>query len=222
MWRCIWSACRTRRALTIIWLSMRAVLDVGGYCAEGGPYVIAQHCPDGVAWLLPLSIFAGLGSAGLMGWKGAQLGGPYGGLVLLAWPALFISLGWNFLEFAFFPPEGMTGIELGLADTRHHLRDHGRRARSWASCRVARAGQPGRPAVPMPPTTSSAEARPAISIRCDEEHAQLVTDLVHAAEQQRCGPDAATSRRACPPATEERGLVCRAGAADARCIARVR
>ena len=48
-----------------------------------------------------------------MSWKGAALGGPYGGLVLLAWPALFISLGWNFLEFAFFPPPPDTGIELG-------------------------------------------------------------------------------------------------------------
>ena len=35
------------------------------------------------------------------------------GLVLLAWPALFISLGWNFLEFALFPPPPDTGIELG-------------------------------------------------------------------------------------------------------------
>lgn len=100
-------------ALTIVWLSMRAVLNVGGYCAEGGAYVIAQHCPDGVALLLPLAIFAGLGCAGLIGWKGALLGGPYGGLVLLAWPALFISLGWNFLEFAIFPPPPSEGIELG-------------------------------------------------------------------------------------------------------------
>jgi hypothetical protein len=100
-------------SLTIIWLSMRAVLDIGGYCAEGGAYEIAHHCPDGVAFLMPLSIFAGLGSAGLMGWKGAKLGGPYAGLVLLAWPALFISLGWNFLQFALFPPPPESGIELG-------------------------------------------------------------------------------------------------------------
>jgi hypothetical protein len=100
-------------SLAIIWLSMRAVLDVGGYCAEGGPYEIAQHCPGGVALLLPVSIFAGLGSAALMGWKGSHLGGVYGGLVLLAWPALFISLGWNFLEFALFPPPPDTGIEFG-------------------------------------------------------------------------------------------------------------
>jgi hypothetical protein len=100
-------------SLTIIWLSMRAVLDIGGYCAEGGPYEIAHHCPDGVGLVLTLSIFAGLGCAGLMAWKGAALGAPYDGLVGLAWPALFISLGFNFLQFGFFP-SGETGIELGF------------------------------------------------------------------------------------------------------------
>jgi hypothetical protein len=101
-------------SLTIIWLSMRAVLDIGGYCADGGPYEIAHHCPDGVGLLLTLSIFVGLGCAGLMGWKGAVLGAPYDGLVLLAWPALFISLGWNFLQYAFFPGPGDNSIELGF------------------------------------------------------------------------------------------------------------
>lgn len=35
-----------------------------------------------------------------------MIGGPYGGLVALAWPALFLSLAWNFLEYALQPPEG--------------------------------------------------------------------------------------------------------------------
>jgi hypothetical protein len=100
-------------ALTILWLGMRAVLDIGGYCAEGGPYVIDRHCPDGVALLIPLSIFGGLGSAALMGWKGAALGGAWAGLVLLAWPALFLGLGWNFLQYAFAPPPPSQGVELG-------------------------------------------------------------------------------------------------------------
>jgi hypothetical protein len=100
-------------SLTIIWLSMRAVLDIGGYCADGGPYEIAHHCPDGVGLLLTLSIFVGLGCAGLMAWKGVSLGAPYDGLVGLAWPALFISLGFNFLQFAFFP-SGEEGIEIGF------------------------------------------------------------------------------------------------------------
>jgi hypothetical protein len=99
--------------LTLVFLGMRAVMDVGGFCAEGGPYEIQTHCPEGTVVLLPLSIFAGLGSAGLMAWKGAQIGGIFGGLVALAWPALFISLGWNFLEYAVWPPPPDTGIDLG-------------------------------------------------------------------------------------------------------------
>jgi hypothetical protein len=63
--------------------------------------------------LLPLAIFAGLGAAALMGWKGSQIGSPFGSLVALAWPALFISLGWNFLEYALWPPAPDTGIVWG-------------------------------------------------------------------------------------------------------------
>ena len=99
--------------LTLIFLSMRAVMDVGGFCAEGGPYEIQTHCPEGTVLLLPLSIFAGLGSAALAGWKGAQIGGPFAGLVALAWPALFISLGWNFLEYGLWPPGDDGGIVWG-------------------------------------------------------------------------------------------------------------
>jgi hypothetical protein len=100
-------------SLTLIFLSMRAVMDVGGFCAEGGPYEIQTHCPEGTVLLLPLSIFGGLGSAALAGWKGAQLGGPFAGLVALAWPALFISLGWNFLEYGLWPPGDDGGIVWG-------------------------------------------------------------------------------------------------------------
>lgn len=99
--------------LTLVFLSMRAVMDVGGFCAEGGPYEIQTHCPEGTALLLPLSIFGGLGSAALAGWKGARIGGPFAGLVALAWPALFISLGWNFLEYGLWPPGDEGGIVWG-------------------------------------------------------------------------------------------------------------
>ena len=92
--------------IALLWLGMRAVMDIGGFCASGGPYEIAVECPDAVVLSTPLSIFGGFLAAGLILWGGAGLGGSWPGLVLLAWPALFLSLGWNFLQYGFFPPDG--------------------------------------------------------------------------------------------------------------------
>jgi len=93
-------------AITSVWLGMRAVLDIGGVCASGGPYVNAVQCPDSVALIMFLAFPIGFASAGLMAWMGTRLGGGYAGLVGLAWPALFLSLGWNFLQYGVSPPGG--------------------------------------------------------------------------------------------------------------------
>ena len=34
--------------IALLWLGMRAVMDLGGFCASGGPYEIAVECPDAV------------------------------------------------------------------------------------------------------------------------------------------------------------------------------
>ena len=96
-------------SLTILWLSMRAVMGIGGACASGGPYVPAVECPDVVVALTPLSVFGLFIFGGLAAWGGSRLGGGWVGLILLAWPALFLSLGWNFLEFGLRPPGGEPG-----------------------------------------------------------------------------------------------------------------
>jgi hypothetical protein len=93
-------------SIALLWLSMRAVMGIGGSCASGGPYVPAVECPDAVVLLTPLSIFAGVASLGLAAWGSAGLGGAWAALLLLAWPGLFLSLGWNFLEFGLRPPGG--------------------------------------------------------------------------------------------------------------------
>jgi hypothetical protein len=93
-------------SITVLWYGMRAVMDVGGFCASGGPYEIDVVCPDAVIATTPLSILGGLLAIGLMIWGGSALGGSWIGLAFLAWPALFISLGWNFLQYGFFPPGG--------------------------------------------------------------------------------------------------------------------
>jgi hypothetical protein len=95
--------------MTILWLSMRAVMGIGGFCATGGPYVPAVECPDVVVALTPLSIFGLFIFGGLAAWGGAALGGGWIGLIALGWPALFLSLGWNFLEFGLRPPGGAPG-----------------------------------------------------------------------------------------------------------------
>jgi Short C-terminal domain len=100
--------------LTLVFLGMRSVMDVGGACADGGPYVSAQPCPDGAALALTGGIFGLVAAAGLMIWFGSRLGGGYVSLVFLGWPALFISLGFNFLQYGFDPPGDVAGPEWGF------------------------------------------------------------------------------------------------------------
>ncbi len=92
--------------LTLLFLGMRSVLDIGGSCADGGPYVSRQSCPAGVPLATVGGIFGLFLFGGLTALAGSRIGGPWGGLVFLAWPALFLSLGWNFLEFAVRTPGG--------------------------------------------------------------------------------------------------------------------
>jgi hypothetical protein len=88
--------------LTILFLAMRSVMDVGGFCAEGGPYVIATPCPKGVPGLMLGGIWIGMIAVFVYRWQASKAGAV--SLVLLLWPALFLSLGWNFLEYGVSPP----------------------------------------------------------------------------------------------------------------------
>jgi hypothetical protein len=98
-------------ALTLLFLGMRAVMNIGGTCASGQqPYVVAHPCPAGVALLLPASIWGGLIFLGLYVWQTWRNKAP--SLLALAWPTLFLSLGWNFLEFGLRPPGG-GGVAVG-------------------------------------------------------------------------------------------------------------
>ena len=99
-------------SIALMFIEMRAVLDVGGSCADGGPYVSPQPCPQGT-WLMFLAIFGGFGWGALAFWAGQSIGGRYGAVPFLAWPALFCTLGFNFLQYGVAPPGG-GGIELGF------------------------------------------------------------------------------------------------------------
>lgn len=98
-------------ALTLVYLSMRSVMDVGGFCAEGGPFEIETHCPQGVPGVMIGSLWGGIILAGVYVWQVLRHRVP--SFTGLLWPALFLSLGWNFLEYAFNPPGTGGGVVWG-------------------------------------------------------------------------------------------------------------
>lgn len=89
--------------LTLLYFLMRAVMAVGGFCASGGPYVIATPCPDNVAMLTPAAIFSMIVGLFVYMANRAKNGPDW---TMLWWSGLFLSLGWNFVEFSINPPEG--------------------------------------------------------------------------------------------------------------------
>lgn len=96
--------------LTLLYNGSQAVMAIGGFCAEGGPYVIEQHCPEGAAPATLLGIL-GLWVFGAIGLVGAARVGGYGWLIVAAWTATFGVLGWGFLQSGVIdPPEGETVV----------------------------------------------------------------------------------------------------------------
>jgi hypothetical protein len=81
----------------------------GGFCASGGPYVIAHQCTGADMRLLMVSILGMLVSAGCYLAGTRMLGGWTGTAGLLVWAALFGTLGWNFIDLGLHPPAGMNG-----------------------------------------------------------------------------------------------------------------
>jgi hypothetical protein len=89
--------------ITVLFLAMRGLMDLGGFVAIGGPYEIAHRAPSW-HWVLPASIVLGM----MLGFANAALAAAAGGfnLALPAWSALFLALGWNFAEYGVHPPGG--------------------------------------------------------------------------------------------------------------------
>jgi hypothetical protein len=90
-------------ALAWAFLSMRAVMVVGGSCADGGPYVSAQSCPSGAGFIglaIPLMLVA----AFVGSFAAGSLSAP--NLLVPMWAGLFGALGWNFLEYGVTRPGG--------------------------------------------------------------------------------------------------------------------
>lgn len=95
---------------TLLFLSSTAVIGLGGFCASGGPYVIAVQCPDSVVAFTPLSIIGGLIAVALWMFLAQGFGTP---LTTWAWPILFCGLGVAFLT-SFVQYQEPTGLIVGV------------------------------------------------------------------------------------------------------------
>src|SRR5580658_4518956 len=86
---------------------MRDVMDVdGGFCASGGPYVVAHQCSGADARLLLVGILGGLLAAAVYA-GGTTLFGRSGSSAGLAgWVAVFGAFGWNFISLGIHPAAG--------------------------------------------------------------------------------------------------------------------
>jgi hypothetical protein len=82
-------------SFTVLFLGMRAVMEIGGSCGGVG----APRCPGNVGGLMPAAIWGGLIFAGLYIWQCVKHHVP--SFTSLLWPALFLSLGYNFFDYAF-------------------------------------------------------------------------------------------------------------------------
>jgi hypothetical protein len=91
--------------VALVWLSssMRAVMAIGGSCASGGPYVIANPCPH-ATWATTLGAIVGGVVMTVVYTVFGLRAGPR--ITVLVWSALFLALGWNFLDFGLRPPTG--------------------------------------------------------------------------------------------------------------------
>jgi len=83
--------------LVLLYLGMRGIMDLGGFVASGGPYQITHNAPDWF-WVFPVSIFGILFGMLIYFLTARKIGGVK--ILLFLWPALFLSLGYNFIEYA--------------------------------------------------------------------------------------------------------------------------
>ena len=100
------SAAGLAAAGAAVYLAMRhTMVNTGAFCATGGPYVIANECEQEPFALLAGGIVAYLVFAALHWGFTAWVGGPQIGVFAVC-GALFLALGWNFVDLGLDPPTG--------------------------------------------------------------------------------------------------------------------
>ncbi len=84
--------------LTLVSGIRNVMVTDGGFCASGGPYVIAHQCSSSDIRLIMIGIFGALIAAGFYAGGTAGLGSKAASAGLILWAALFGTLGWTFLS----------------------------------------------------------------------------------------------------------------------------
>jgi hypothetical protein len=90
--------------ITILAMLLRAATAVGGSCAGHDAFLAAQPCRSNTGTALLLVFACALACLLAVSWGTAVLGAPRP--LLLAWPALCLTLGCSFLRDGFDPPMG--------------------------------------------------------------------------------------------------------------------
>jgi hypothetical protein len=85
--------------LLALYTGARDVMQTdGGFCASGGPYVVAHQCSGADMRLMMVGILGGLFAVAIYAGGSSALRGRASSAGLLAWTALFGLLGWNFIQ----------------------------------------------------------------------------------------------------------------------------
>lgn len=95
-------------AITLLNLTGRVVMSMGGFVASGGPYAIA-HPAHGWMAIVPLAIVSAGFAAVFSVWLSRKTGGF--GLLTWLWAGLFVSLGVQFAIFGLKPP-AQSGVKI--------------------------------------------------------------------------------------------------------------
>ena len=78
---------------TVLYQAAALLSGIGGFCADGGPYVIATHCPAVLDWAFPVG-FIGTFLAAVIGLVFQR--GFAAPVIVWAWPIVFVGLGIEF------------------------------------------------------------------------------------------------------------------------------
>ncbi len=187
--------CLTAASFTLVFHSMNALMAVGGYCAEGGAYVIRQHCPSGTVWTLAGGMLGAIIGLRIYVTANSELPGPH--LEALAWPALFLCLGVPFLLFGRDPAPGETStlwivlgitmVIVGLAPALLLLRPDRRRRFLWADAGPPPSAATPSAAIPLPPPTSDDLAASLLRLTALHDGGSLTDEEFAAAKRQVLG-----------------------------------